>query len=48
VLVLLVTPALIAMQHDIGLLLRSSRRLLGLGVRIGKRRLRPGSVAGAE
>ncbi len=47
-LVLLVTPALLTVQHDIGMLLRSARRLAGHGVRIGKRRLRPRSAVGAE
>ncbi len=47
-LVLLVTPALVTIQHDIGLLIRSSRRLLIHGARLGKRRIRPGTVVGAE
>ena len=48
VLVLLVTPALIAIQHDLAMLLRSSRRLVGHGLRLGKPRQRPRGAVGAE
>lgn len=48
ILVLLVTPALVTVQHDIGLLLRSGRRLTRHSARVGKRRIRPGSAVGAE
>lgn len=47
-LVLVVTPSLIAIQNDIGLLIRSGRRLLSHGAKMGKRRLGPTGVAGAD